>query len=475
MLDLLPYELFSHITTFLTLNEMAKLSLVSSNIHCLIQSEPYFMTLKQISSKNDFCFESHKHKFFCNLTGDKKYFKRFCLTYGFNNYMPNYFRIACGSNHLRTVQWIWKKYKIEKTCIEKTWIETSFEEACTEGAYDVIVWLYETFGKILELSSDLFVSVCQSGKLKVAKWLKEKIGTISFDDIMSAFWAACDTGSTDIVNWIRTISPDRDYDYNELIFLNSITSNLFEIVDMLVEIFLPDINVGGAFITACEDGHLELAKLFWYLIPDSTELDIILKDSTVLACENDNKHIIEWLYQIYSKMNDIVLDVIRSCGLFYDMCFQGQMDLVKFIVGKNPKLLQYYTNEHQSIFTDICRGGSLEFAKWFSYECEIDTSDIKCMRRPFHFVCINNKIDIAEWLVKMCPELKYDNKNSLFRTVCRRNHLDCAKWLYDLDQKINVRLYKDCIFRRACKKKNDALIQFLCEICPSYINPVSSI
>lgn len=227
-MEKLPYELVDYIYEFLTIKEMATMSLVNSAFCQQIQSNKFYSFCKEK-------FNTNTEVYYCELMQSYNYFRRFYSHYTNPHLYGNTLKLACVNGHLEIAKWLIKFYS--NCWVDMEWI---FYWTCRGGHLSIAKWLIETVPKLIEDTSNnnkMFECACEYGNLEIAKLLFEicpRIDARSNQDY--AFEFACRKGFLKIAKWLIEIYP-------QIKFYNKESNHIFKQI--------------------CANGHLAVAM--WYI------------------------------------------------------------------------------------------------------------------------------------------------------------------------------------------------------------------
>lgn len=166
-----------------------------------------------------------------------------------------------------------------------------FNLSCDLGFLEMTKYLYS----LLEIHDDyskLFIRMCEFNHLNIAKWLYYDIRINSSGD-NDAFVVACLHGDYEMIEWLISTGVNIYHKDGEGI-TNAYINGHCEATDLLYEMhgstsfFRKDNN----FELICKKGYLEMVK---YVL-DKDENDIITMESFLCACENNHLEIAKILY-----------------------------------------------------------------------------------------------------------------------------------------------------------------------------------
>lgn len=113
-----------------------------------------------------------------------------------------------------------------------------------------------------------------------------------------------------------------------------------------------------SFEKACENGHLEIAKLIYFMCcPAEFTVDECESYPYRAACENGHLEVAKWLYSLAPHAaEEVKLDA------FWGACFGGHLELAKWLYSlRETKGME---KSDDTIFRDVCGIYNIEVANW---------------------------------------------------------------------------------------------------------------
>lgn len=267
-----------------------------------------------------------------------------------------------------------------------------------------------------ELSSDtinLILSYCKLGDL--------------------LFISLVDKGTSKIVQEKLTKNKDKTIDKS-----NDISLSLYMVIYRLA--YLNRYDILYAFISQCEYGYLEHAKLIYL---KSSNLKFTYDNALIKACKNGYLQVAQWLESIGANLED------NQYKLYDDACKNDQIEIFKWLDTKKGLVPNY--NDALNI---ACKAGSIEIVKYLiSKNVSVTKSHItnviiysyidilklllplnSCNKEKLYYsACANSSLEIVEFLY--LPEY---NHTKAFGLACGNNKLNISKWLYAKNTDIDL-------------------------------------
>ena len=299
-------------------------------------------------------------------------------------------------------------------------LKHAFIFTCKNGHLEVAQWLESVISdvyssdyrwnpkKVNEYGRCAFKIACKNNQLEIAKWLVSIILDNVKRDRHGSLWYpfhttdglldACMKGYIDIVKWILT---------DNLQYINTYIRG-YERYDELYYYY------GVAFRTACEYGHLELAKWLVSVKPNikfSFSKEIFPpydRDALRFACKNGHLEVAKWLISIENEVvvcNDEIerrMNTVENSSSFEKnnafiiSCKNGHLEVAQWLFSIKPDIDISANNEY--IFKEVISRGYLEMAKWlFSVKPDINITNN--INNAFKNACVYNRWEIVQWLL----------------------------------------------------------------------------
>ena len=225
------------------------------------------------------------------------------------------FRNACRNGRLEIAQWLWQLGSIDLHSNE----ESAFRHACRNGHLELAKWLWQLGGiDIHAMNEYAFVYTCGSRHLEVAQWLWQLDPNVAD---ATSLRSAHDVRTSGISFYKFMGTGERsELSVSELALATQLDPNI-------------DIHVRGedAFISACSNNNLELAKWLWQIDPT---IDIHAGRDSAFAesCISGNFEIAKWLW----KLDPIELRVLNHYSLLSYACKKGNLELAQWLWELDP-------------------------------------------------------------------------------------------------------------------------------------------
>lgn len=101
----------------------------------------------------------------------------------------------------------------------------------------------------------------------------------------------------------------------------------------------------------------------------------------------------------------------------------------------------------------------------------IDTNKDNIIETVFHCICYDGKLDIAKFVLYVCPSVDISSKHEYaFRIAILNNHIALCKWLLSIKTKINLEIFKGILYEKFwefCTMGDKKNAEWLFRICPS--------
>ena len=182
------------------------------------------------------------------------------------------------------------------------------------------------------------------------------------------------------------------------------------------------------------------------------------------ACSNGYK---KEASELYNNNTIGMSDMKRA---FRDCCTMSRVGMAKWVVSKEPSITEMtefmtetfnYCVEYNvftsakyilslrgdieisdKLFQKCCYNGQIEMSKWLlSVNPTIDVSSDN--EFAFRKACSSGHLELAQWLLSVKPTINISaNTDEAFREACLFGRLDVVKWLIsmkEMDEKVNRR------------------------------------
>ena len=336
------------------------------------------------------------------------------------------FRWASNNGHFDIVKWLHNKEKVDEEDI----IFDSFISSFVNGHIDIVLWLLSNYRYVINMveRDDLIYKVCVSGKHHMVSHImsvcqnSEDI-TVNWDDV---FCIVCKYGYIDTAKWILddplSINPNMK---------------------------IPN---SRAFLFACEFGDLDIVQ-WLYSICDDIHTSII-QETFIKCCQHGKLDIAKWIYDLPEFIkSESVMDVS-----FRKALLNKHLDLARWLYTDNCSKIDIHC-EGELAFRKGCEADNLEFIEWL-YAID-STINIRALDdHCFIYVCRNNYIEIAQWLLNKCEDYFLNIVDDEILDYKVISVLDRAIKVIDDDYKKSLEILK---ITETSANKND----MYCVICRS--------
>jgi hypothetical protein len=327
----------------------------------------------------------------------------------------------------------------------------ALENACERGHLDICKWIYSEFfdedDDVRGEDCEYIITACTNGHLEVVQWLNTVF--MYGGDYEYAFDAAIENNHIHICKWLYDLEPDfttRSIDFSHICQY----SNL-EMLQWIHEI-KGDIELTiyiYAFINACKNGNLSLAK---WLLSIEPLIDIgkwIYDLEPIAICYTDVNYLDKQKF-------DLILDVIKN----------DNIEVLKWLYDLCPIL---FHNGDKLLFQS-CKYGYLELSKWLM-EIDLDLHPYDLTFNILDDCQYTDSLEMLQWIYKEnSNSLTIDNFNLIFSFACKYGHLNICQWLYSLKLELNIvnnNFITDDLFSTSCFFRRSELGKWLYKICPN--------
>jgi ankyrin repeat protein len=176
----------------------------------------------------------------------------------------------------------------------------------------------------------------------------------------------------------------------------------------------------------------------------------------ILACSNGHLKIAKWLHMLGADIH------IRNDHAFILACYGGHLKIAKWLHNDS----NINIGRINDAFIYSCKNGHFEITKWLhSLGANINITDANTNIAVFALACYYNHIKIAKWLYSLGVNIHANNEDAFIQS-CSKGCLQIAKWLYSL--KVDIHVENDMAFRKSCNEKQMKIVEWLCTIEPNY-------
>lgn len=337
---------------------------------------------------------------------------------------------------------------------------------------------------------DIFISFCENGNIKLAKWC-HSLNPDKFNRVIN-YVNLCEKSNLEICKWIFEIKPDLKlryhYEIKDLFFQNVCINGNLEVCKFYMEkyknvkIYKSNYFVKEIFKPYNSYHTTKIIKYIYELYPqilNSSYIYLYIYDlfNDDKDTNEQNYDMLKWLLSIKpSLINNITMENLYSSNIEIDKSYSSLCMLnsymLKYIYDLNPDLnlridddmifkrackYGYYeivklynelypdilTNHNKKdgickLFIDVCKNGDINIAK-IIFEVNPDINLSYMNESPFICACSNGNTILAKWLLLMKPNINTKIKNNkAFYLACKYGHLHTAKWLLSLSDRIVI-------------------------------------
>ena len=179
------------------------------------------------------------------------------------------------------------------------------------------------------------------------------------------------------------------------------------------------------------------------------------------------------MVRLYNKMKDISYqDIIDNRQLHHSLLWQVLSTTIDQDSIESDLMLTAFHKYIQLLENPTLKGIRQEPKYLWGYIGDdrvlwLHNNDLENLEDIFENVCVEGKLEVAQWVVQWMPNIHATDKDVLFIDVCSSGHLQTAKWLKDSWPEIDHRLYEDSAFRQTCENGHLAIAQWLKSTWPS--------
>jgi hypothetical protein len=208
-----------------------------------------------------------------------------------------------------------------------------------------------------------------------------------------------------------------------------------------------------AFINACENGYLNVAKWLFEINPTIHITDSCYQFLFYKICTNGHLHIMQWLYQLIKNSNKY----IEWNYLLHISFMESHADFAKWLLSIQLKKVSINKRRATEIFLTICQVGNLDTLRLFlSIKPHLLTNVTNIS------VCYYSNINIAQWLFKIKPNISITNQS----IKNNNNNQHVIEWLQTI--KVIIPKYKIIYY---CNYGSKLTHYILYEIISLYLIP----
>ncbi len=357
------------------------------------------------------------------------------------------FRLVCLSNNRQLMQWVFDTMLSSRDIIDiqsdwrhdlmwtdaADWLwelslrdsrivpinmhrggDTMFKYAFINNNMTMVRWLWYLSNDTFDL--DVVVRECRS--MEMIEWLIE----MNYEDRPIDFQGhnrflfinvACRNGDFEMARWLLkntavTLRGSR-------FFEEAVRSGNLNFVQWVWSLGESDVNqaaLTSAFETACKEGHLDIAKWMFVLMPERLQLNIERRLSYAMsnAAEYGHAHVLEWLWEIYGQkyVGPVHESGIRIHDIISWGSNSGTIDGIQWLYKMVPKIVEREVCSTLYHFTDAAEYGQLEVLKFY-WKVSFDSHNHDCccrykIKEQFARAKLNacrlGHVNVIDWLDK---------------------------------------------------------------------------
>jgi hypothetical protein len=144
---------------------------------------------------------------------------------------------------------------------------------------------------------------------------------------------------------------------------------------------------------------------------------------------------------------------------FRHSVISNQLHIAEWFINKHPNI--DFHLDLDELFKRVCIQNKMDIVQWL---LQLNVS-FKSNHKIFHHACINNNMILANWIHDLNPEAIINNSNyEIFENACLTNKIDVAKWIYKINPTLIQKTNHYKIFCSACYKNNLQLAKWIYQI-----------
>jgi ankyrin repeat protein len=222
----------------------------------------------------------------------------------------------------------------------------------------------------------------------------------------------------------------------------AIRSGKIMVLNFYVEKYGTEIITENEFLMACENGDLNMLE---YMININSKINISYLEELALrlACKYNYIDIINFLLDINPNINLS----IRNEEVFLIAFDNNNIDILKLLTTINPMIkksryLNYNISITEHCFINSCSRGNFELMKWLlEYDPEINISVLN--EKAFERCCYSGNLKIVKYLLELKPDINvriYNDEIFIFTTLIGHIHVSdyLIKYCKNLFNKKNI-------------------------------------
>ena len=388
------------------------------------------------------------------------------------------FHLACKTGHGRIARWLHEKYKpkmyvdtVVETCKKGhlellKWLmvvnvdadipnlpSILLNSACVNGYYEIALWLTGSYFVDRPIYRCMLQDACMGGNLPTVKLISGLLEGPADITVVNAMWDACATGHLDVVEWLYSeyrLPQDAVFSRGTSILEHVCRTRSVDTIRWVLaraqqlNVEIDDDMCVRCVKAACYSGNISIAEMLlkefrldlrtW---PDTLkdlvvafvdkDLDLFIwaLDAAAQELQNSPESCSEiFVKGYYSELADRVEIARQKVGL---SSWRGvvQIEDVKEMLAfaskrGNLDLLQRIVRE-----MGVTRENVLDYVNARDYDF-------------FEVACINERIDVAEWIIETFGIIREVFFNGLLTHVADCCSNDTLRWLLRLEVDIPV-------------------------------------
>jgi len=341
---------------------------------------------------------------------------------------------GCGSNQLRTVQWLYNTYNDMKHQ-PLLYLQT----ACSAGHLDITKWVTRTFDVKCDRPVKLFIRACMNGHLTTAKWILDyfHIDSKLILKHQNLLPNVCNYNHLYVASWLHATFPELSKECNcgtySFAFTNAAKANNLTLMIFIYDVIHIEYWNANVLTTAYKLGNSDMLVWLLSILPppnyhsgyiiDTINLMIRHKNIEMLHCllshlTKDHWDAIEdHLYSFLQLICESANDDTRMIECFFDHCKSTPRTVIQIIKYAlhcgSPKLASYLvdrfcvTPQHFAdnadivdVILDACTAPRVDSLMWldkFLGTTDKSVYQVRVVRAhvPGHFTP-----EIEDWLNK---------------------------------------------------------------------------
>ncbi|XP_061171092.1 putative ankyrin repeat protein RF_0381 [Saccostrea echinata] len=294
--------------------------------------------------------------------------------------------------------------------------ENALHTAAWRGNIDLLMFLSEKDLDINRTRNDgktVLHLCCRNGRMEMCKYLVNKYPNLlevtnSYGH--NALHDAALGGNIDLFKFLA----DKDFDINR-------TRN----------------DGKNVLHLSCLNGKMEMCKYLVYTYPYLLEVvDTNGENALEAAVGNSNIDLLKFLL---GKGLDNTKTRNDGKTVLHQCCWNGKIDICKYLVNTNPQLLEVIDNDGHNVLHDAASGGNIDVLK-FLIEKGLDINSTNNKGKTvLHLCCVTGKLYMCKYLVKTYPYLLNfvdNNGNTALHSAACRGDIDLIMFL--LEEGLNI-------------------------------------